>query len=104
MDDLRERLKRLGIAPGREFKPKPPPVRRGPDIDALIEGRVQETDAGSCFKVTRTFAQAALHGLRPLVDWLHLNPSTMARVGDDNALAVPGSRRFVFLDTETSGL
>jgi uncharacterized protein YprB with RNaseH-like and TPR domain len=101
MDDLRRRLRRLGVTTGHEFKPK---LRAVPGIDALLDGRVLETANGACFAVTHTYAPQTRHGAMALSDWLTLGPAALAGIGGDSALNRVDPRRYVFIDTETTGL
>ncbi len=102
MDDLRRRLRRLGVTTGRDFTPRP--AERGPDIDALVEGEDVEAGGAMCFRVVRRHPADTQHGAHPLGRWLDLDPGLLARLGDDGGLARRDPRRFVFLDTETTGL
>lgn len=102
MDDLRRRLRRLGVTTGRDFTPRP--ASRGPDIDALVEGEMIEAAGAMCFRVARLHPPDMQHGAHPLGGWLDLDPALLARLGDDDGLARRDPRRFVFLDTETTGL
>ncbi len=103
MDDLRQRLRRLGIVTGREFRPKPSALH-GPDIEALVDGEVLHTAAGACFRVRRTFEAHMQHGALPLAAWLTVRADTLAGMGGDDALARVECRRLLFLDVETTGL
>jgi hypothetical protein len=48
-DDLRHRLKKLGVRKGaRNITPRPKPIRPT-GIEALIDGEIIETDYGPCF-------------------------------------------------------
>jgi uncharacterized protein YprB with RNaseH-like and TPR domain len=103
MDDLRKRLRRLGVTTGREFKPQPR-AQVGPGIEALVEGQVHETPHGACFAASQVYVPGTLHGTLSLSDWLTLDPATLGGAGGDEALAGIDPRRYVFLDTETTGL
>lgn len=103
MDDLRRRLRRLGVTTGRNFKPKPHP-RAGGDIDALVDGESVETPEGACYRVTRYYAPDTQHGARQLADWLGQSPAAFAGLADDDSLTGLDPSQFVFLDTETTGL
>lgn len=105
MDDLRRRLQRLGVTTGHDFKPKPRPRQpAGGDIDELTDGETVDTVEGACFRVTRIYEPDALHGPHRLGDWLSQNPAAFAGLAGDDALAATEPGRFVFLDTETTGL
>lgn len=102
LDILRRRLRRLGVVRGDEFTPRPPLPIRG--IDEVVEGQVQETSAGPCYVVKRSFAAEVERGDSPINAWLNLNPATVAQVGGDDRLAISSLQKFIFLDTETTGL
>jgi uncharacterized protein YprB with RNaseH-like and TPR domain len=102
LDVLRRRLRRLGVVRGDEFVPQPPPPSR--DIDQVVEGQVQETAAGPCYVVERSFAAEVERGPSPISVWLRLNPATIAQVGGNADLAISSLQKYIFLDTETTGL
>lgn len=103
MDDLRGRLRRLGVMTGRDFKPRPR-TRRGGDIDSLVDGETVATPDGNCFRVRRVFEPGWRHGPLPLGDWLAQDAALVARLGNDPLLAQTDPSQFIFLDTETTGL
>jgi uncharacterized protein YprB with RNaseH-like and TPR domain len=100
LDDLRTRLSRLGVIKGDAWKPKPAILSR--PLEALIDGQLREGEEGACFEVVHYFAPDSLRGDLPLSSWLSQDATTLARIG---SLTAPiDIRRFVFLDTETTGL
>ncbi|MBN1312162.1 MAG: ribonuclease H-like domain-containing protein [Anaerolineae bacterium] len=101
-DDLRKRLSRLGVIKGDRWKAKPAAPTAG--IEALIEGQVREGESGACFEVVRTYAPETLQGVLPLASWLALDAGMIARMGSLSLAHPIDIRRFVFLDTETTGL
>lgn len=103
MDDLRRRLRRLGVVSGREFQSKPKPTT-GPDIDGLTTGKVVETDLGPCFVIEQSYPLATRHGSRRLAEWLALDAPGLALVGVNGELAEIPPGHYLFLDTETTGL
>lgn len=103
MDDLRERLRRLGVTSGRSFTPRPRGGRGG-EIDELVEGEQLSGADGACFRVVHRHAAATPHGQRPLGEWLQQRAEVLASLGDEAALAAAPLDRFIFLDTETTGL
>ncbi len=103
MNDWRQRLRRLGIVTGRDFRPHPP-HQRGPDIEALVEGETIQTPAGACFRTRRTFDAHTPHGALPLASWLAVKADTLAHLGGDEALAHLEQQHYLFLDVETTGL
>lgn len=102
LDDLRTRLSRLGVIKGDAWKARPA-VSPKP-IETLIDGRMREGELGACFEVTHTYASDTLQGDVTLNTWLAQEIATLTQIGSI-ALATPiDIRRFVFLDTETTGL
>ena len=61
MDDLRRRLRRMGVTTGREFQAKPR-TSTGPDIDGLTDGTVVQTEVGPCFVIEQTYPLDTVHG------------------------------------------
>ncbi len=104
MDELRQRLQRLGVTSGRNFKASPRPARRSGDIHELVDGETTEAASGSCFVVRRTYEHSSRHGELTLGEWLAHDPATAAALGDERRLALTEPGRYVFLDTETTGL
>ena len=102
-EDLRQRLRELGVVRGvRELATLPP--RRRVTIEDLVPGRVHTTSHGQCFVVETTYPLDHLHGDLPLSAFLDLSPEAAARVARDAALSSVDLRRVCFLDTETTGL
>ena len=107
MDDLRNRLRRLGVVPASEHTRQPidRPRQPGPKIEELVQGgRVVETAGGECFVVERRFDLQTMHGLHALSSWTACNSVVLAQIGRDPALGSVDPRSLVFLDTETTGL
>ncbi len=102
MDELRRRLARLGVVTGQEFTPKA--RARGGSIEELVEGTVTETVDGTSFRVIRVYGADTRHGSHSLSDWLHQDCMVVGRVGGDPVLSRAQLQRFIFLDTETTGL
>ena len=102
-EDLRRRLRELGVVRGvRELAMLPP--RRCVAIEDLVPGRFHTTSHGQCFVAEATFPPDHLHGDLPLSSFLALPPEIIAQVARDDALAGVHLRRVCFLDTETTGL
>jgi len=102
-EDLRRRLRELGVARGvHELAMLPP--RRCVAIEDLVPGRFHTTSHGQCFVAEATFPPDHLHGDLPLSSFLDLSPEVTAQVARDSALAGVDLRRVCFLDTETTGL
>lgn len=102
MDELRRRLSRIGVTTAWDFVPKPPVRRRS--LDELVQGVIHDTVEGPSFRVVRTYDPASRHGSYHLADWLRLDSTTLERVGGEPRLRQADIRRYVFLDTETTGL
>jgi uncharacterized protein YprB with RNaseH-like and TPR domain len=102
-DDMRRRLRQLGVVRGaRELATLPPP--RSVAIEDLVPGRFRTTSRGQCFVVEMAYPLEHLHGSMPLSAFLGLSPESAAQVAQDEALAGADLRRTCFLDTETTGL
>ena len=101
--DLRRRLREMGVVRGvRELATLPP--RRRVAIEDLVKGRFRTTAHGRCFVVEETYPLDHCHGDLPLSSFLDLSPEIVAQVGREEALAHVDLRRVCFLDTETTGL
>lgn len=118
-DELRSRLRRLGVTRGaRNLRPAPPVTSPGERAlgaellsgrpvaaDALMPGStVLTNEAGGCLVVDRVYSLEHEHGQSLLSDLLALDPSPAVRYGLDRRLSGQDPRDFVFLDTETTGL
>ncbi|GAB4474693.1 MAG: metal-dependent exonucleaseMrfB [Anaerolineae bacterium] len=101
---LRRRLRHLGVTRGDEVPSRAPVIQRGPDIEALVKGVVDETPAGSCFRTVRLYPGSTRHGGAVLTDWLTLAPATLAALAGDPRVAHAETHQVIFLDTETTGL
>lgn len=102
MDELRRRLSRLGVATGQSFTPRPRPAAQ--PIEQLVQGTIFDTEHGPSFRVVRVFTPDTQHGSCLLADWLSQTPDTITHMGADDSFRRADVRRFVFLDTETTGL
>jgi len=102
-DDLRRRLRELGVVKGaRELATLPP--HRHVAIEDLVPGRFHTTSRGQCFVAEETYPLAHLHGDLPLSSFLELAPQAIAQIARDDKLAGVNLQRTCFLDTETTGL
>ncbi len=101
MVTLSDRLKALGLQIGTsDLRPKPP--RDEHPIESVVGGRLQETEFGPAFIVERFIPADELYGEAPL-----RFPTMMEKLaawGADTRLALLSPERFVFLDTETTGV
>jgi uncharacterized protein YprB with RNaseH-like and TPR domain len=102
-EDLRKRLRELGVVRGPRELPSSSP-RRQYAIEALVPGRFRTTSRGQCFVVETAYSPDHLHGDLQLCSFLDLPPEATARIARDGTLAGLDPRRFCFLDTETTGL
>lgn len=112
-EDLRRRLRELGVVRGVHKLATPPlnppyrgeaPTHRRVAIEDLVPGHFYTTYHGQCFVVEATYPPDHLHGNLPLSAFLSLPPGTIAQIARDAALASVDLRRVCFLDTETTGL
>ena len=102
-EDLRRRLRELGVVKGvRELATLPP--RRRVAIEDLASGYFHTTSHGQCFAAEAMYPPDHLHGDLPLSAFLGLPAEIVAQVARDDALAGVNLRRACFLDTETTGL
>ncbi len=101
-DDLRNRLRKLGVQKGaRHMTPRPRPKRQA-GLEALIDGEIIETDYGPLFVHVERYAPDHVHGdaaLSALFAQSRLVAGRLANLEDEVDL-----RRAVFIDTETTGL
>jgi uncharacterized protein YprB with RNaseH-like and TPR domain len=103
MDEIRlsERLKALGVKVGARDLPPPRPHPRQP-IEAVMLGGFRATAHGEVFVVEAEFPPDQRHGQMPLRG--HAALHTVARWAREPRLGELDLSRFVFLDTETTGL
>jgi uncharacterized protein YprB with RNaseH-like and TPR domain len=102
-DDIRRRLRELGVVKGaREMATLP--SRPSVAIEDLVPGRFHTTSHGRCFVVEEHYPIDHLHGEQQLSAYLDLTPEIAAQIARDDALAGTDLRRACFLDTETTGL
>jgi uncharacterized protein YprB with RNaseH-like and TPR domain len=101
-DDLRNRLKKLGVQKGaRNITPRPRP-RRSNAIEALIDGEIIETDYGPCFVHVERYAPQYAHGAYAVGELLQQSAWVAGRLADvDDGIDLS---KTVFIDTETTGL
>ena len=108
--DIREQLAQLrqkidGIN-ARYAAPAPPGPMPRPGsglIEELVSGEVVETPHGSHFEMERCFAPHHRHGSFEISDMANL-PADLLNALSDGAIAACPPRRWLFLDTETTGL
>jgi uncharacterized protein YprB with RNaseH-like and TPR domain len=102
-DDLRQRLRELGVVRGVRELATPHPSRRLA-IEDLVPGCFHTTSHGQCFVAEEPYPSDHVHGDLPLSSFLNLSPHVAAQVAQDRALASVDLRQVCFLDTETTGL
>jgi uncharacterized protein len=102
--ELQRRLNRLGVtrrpasrAPQGEAAPPTPGVR-------LSSGTLQDSPLGPAWVIEQRFPLGLWHGSGALREVLALDPADAARVAGRPQLAETPVERWLFLDTETTGL
>jgi uncharacterized protein YprB with RNaseH-like and TPR domain len=102
-DDVRRRLRELGVVKGMREMAAPTPRRRVA-IENLVPGRFHTTSHGQCFVAETTYPPDHVHGDLPLSVFLDLAAEIIAQVPQYEPLVSADRRRVCFLDTETTGL
>lgn len=107
-NSLRERLRRLGVKPGREGVQRPPPRAQRPlpafGIESLVAGREAIASGGACFVAETSYPLNHRRGERSLADVLNCSPRIAARLSRADSLAEADLSGLAFLDIETTGL
>lgn len=98
---LADRLKALGVRVGARDLPPPRP-RPSRTIESVVPGRYLATDAGEVFVFESNYPPEQRHGQTPLRGGAALH--VVARWARQPRLGELDLTRFVFLDTETTGL
>jgi hypothetical protein len=101
MSSLTEKLKALGVKVGTAELPPPISAQRY-EIDAVVSGSYRETALGEVFVSEQLFEKTYHHGVAPLLPSAQMG--IIAQWAGQSRLAELPLERFVFLDTETSGL
>ena len=102
-DDVRRRLRELGVVKGVRELTTPAPGRRVA-IEKLVPGHFHTTARGQCFVAEATYPPDHLHGDLPLAAFLDLSSEIIAQVPAYGPLVGADRRQVCFLDTETTGL
>jgi uncharacterized protein YprB with RNaseH-like and TPR domain len=102
-DDVRRRLRELGVVKGMREMAAPAPRRRVA-IESLVPGHFHTTSHGQCFVAETTYPPDHVHGDLTLSVFLDLAAETIAQVPQYQPLVSADRRRVCFLDTETTGL
>lgn len=100
--ELHEQLRRLGLQRGLAAL-QPPPWRRGPAIEELVDGEVAHSEHGSCFVTETRYPLDHRHGHLTLAALWEHKPQTAALLCRDDVPEID-LHRAVFIDTETTGL
>jgi len=101
MPTLSDKLKSLGVKIGAHDLPPPRP-RNVFAIENVTDGRIVATENGDAFVVEKIFADDYRHGNIALP--VNASLATIADWANEPSLARGDLSRWVFLDTETSGL
>src|SRR5512139_2309351 len=101
-DDLRNRLRKLGVQKGARHVTPRPKAKRSTGIEALIDGEIVETDYGPFFVHLERYAPEHLHGAYVVSELLSQSRRVAGRLADYDAEIDLG--KTVFIDTETTGL
>ena len=98
---LADRLKSLGVKVGAMEHPRPKLVDRTP-VETVVPGDYRQTRYGESFVYEQRYPLNHLHGsisLRPTAI-----PTILAEWAKDTRISEMAIERFIFFDTETSGL
>ena len=98
---LADQLKSLGVKVGATELARPKPAGRTP-IESLLPGDFRQTRYGETFVYEQRFPLSQQHGRIPLT--LVSVPEVLAAWGKDERISTLPIEKFVFFDTETSGL
>jgi len=101
MVSLSDKLKSLGVKIGAHDLP-PPRSKHAFAIENVIAGRVVATELGDAFVIEKIYANDYRHGNIALP--VNASLATIADWANEPTLATGDLSRWVFLDTETSGL
>ena len=105
-NDLRRRLRRLGVQRGANELPPPVPKLAQQEsvptpIESLVNGHEVKTQAGSYFLIETIYGLDHRHGSRTLGDWLETHHPTVSQL---TKAALDDLSKFAFFDIETTGL
>ena len=113
-DDVKARLRRLGVSQGARHltplpKPRPQPFAPQPleeaPLEALLPGsREVETPLGACLVLDRVYPLSHVHGTVVLQTAAQRDLARLAPLLNNPALAALNLENALFLDTETTGL
>jgi hypothetical protein len=100
-ESLKNRLKALGVEPGKDKRPSQPRLKKYP-IEAVVDGQFRDVIYGQVFCHEEHYPQAYLHGTKPI--WLAHPIHRLCQWANASSLTQTDLQNFIFLDTETSGL
>jgi len=100
MTSLSDKLKSLGVKTGTSHLPKSKPDSH--PIDSVVTGTFIPTPRGDVFTAEQEYPKDHVFGISPLVSSFHL--SIISQWAKDPRIHKLPLNKFVFLDTETSGL
>jgi uncharacterized protein YprB with RNaseH-like and TPR domain len=103
MVSLSDKLKSLGVKVGAHDLP-PPRAKNAFAIENVTDGRVVATELGDAFVIEKIFADDYRHGTPGVALPINASLATIADWANEPTLARGDLSRWVFLDTETSGL
>lgn len=101
MPSLSDRLKALGVQIGAKDL-APQPKREEHPIHTVVGGEARQTEFGEAFVIERFMPTEEPHGMAPL-----RFPATLEKLAawaEDTRVALLPAERFLFLDTETTGV
>lgn len=101
MTSLSDRLRALGVQLGAKDLPPAAP-RRVYAIESVVGGSAQMTDFGEAFVVERFIPAEENHGTHPLR--FPANMDKLVQWAADTRIALLPPERFLFLDTESTGI
>ncbi|HEY6041345.1 MAG TPA: ribonuclease H-like domain-containing protein [Anaerolineae bacterium] len=101
MPTLSDKLKSYGVKVGARDLPPPPP-RHSHAIENVVGGMVRATPFGKAFVVETLYADDYRHGRAGL--HVHAPLQTIADWAREQRLVEHSAQKFVYLDTETTGL
>ncbi len=103
-NDLRDKLRQLGVTKGAKLQAPPARARRPRPIEELVDGLEVESTQGRAFIAQSSYSLHHRHGLTAL-DLLVQQPAAIAaQLAHEPRLSEADLGRAVFLDTETTGL
>jgi uncharacterized protein YprB with RNaseH-like and TPR domain len=104
-NDLRDKLRQLGVTKGAEKVQAPPArLRRPRPIEELVDGQEVESAQGRAFMAWTSYSPHHRHGHTALASLVQQPAAIAAQLAGEPRLSDADLGRAVFLDTETTGL